>query len=301
MKGFFLRRIEYPFLFPGKFLRKHAFLTRSLRHSDSLTPSLRLSVTSPVTEKKILRLKCMDNISNKDIEWLLNLHKSSDKKRTPAAKAEWKKILIRFLIGIAGIFGLIIFPFLLLIRTAVYLNLHIGLSAWAALAGGILATILLLLIYLYLLFHKVKNKKLLMKAGAAGVSVMVFGFCLFSLFYLSGVHAKNDEVRELYRTMHPILRVAVSTVTLADGDLVITDIERVEDDYPRMELPVNPASMHYRQKSGYVHAVDIRTLDRGFIRNNLLSFSLELMGFRTLRHIGTADHLHVELNGEINI
>lgn len=243
----------------------------------------------------------MENLSNKDIEWLLNLHKNTDRKRTPAVKSEWKKLLIRLLFGIAGIFGLIIFPFLLLIRAAVYLNLHTGLSAWAALAGGILATVLLLLIYLFLLFRKVKSKKLLMKAGATGVSVIVFGFCLFSLFYLSGVHAKNDEVRELYRTMHPIMRVAVSTVTLADGDLVITDIERIEEDYQQMGLQVNPTSMHYRQKSGYVHAVDIRTLDRGFVRNTLLRYSLDLMGFRTLRHIGTADHLHVELSGQANI
>jgi hypothetical protein len=89
--------------------------------------------------------------------------------------------------------------------------------------------------------------------------------------------------------------VAVSTVTLADNDLVITDIERMEDDYNRMGLPVNQSSLHYRQESGYVQAVDIRTFDRGFVRNALLRGSLELMGFNTIRHVGTADHLHVEL------
>lgn len=95
--------------------------------------------------------------------------------------------------------------------------------------------------------------------------------------------------------MHPILRVAISSVTLADGDLVITDIERVSGDYETMGLPVNPHSLHYRQESGYVHAVDLRTRDRSEIRNYIIQISLDLMGFRTLRHVGTADHLHVEL------
>lgn len=96
--------------------------------------------------------------------------------------------------------------------------------------------------------------------------------------------------------MHPILRVAISTVTIADGDLVITDIERIPSDYNTMGVPVNPNSMHYRQENtGYVHAVDLRTRNRGMIRNYMLQFSLEVMGFETLRHVGTTDHLHVSL------
>jgi hypothetical protein len=124
---------------------------------------------------------------------------------------------------------------------------------------------------------------------------MVLGFSLFSLFYLSSVNAKNRDVQSVYRSMHPIMRVAISTVTLADSDLVITDIERFEEDYARMGLPVNQTSLHYRQESGYVHAVDIRTIGHGILRNAILRGSLELMGFRTIRHVGTADHLHVEL------
>jgi hypothetical protein len=62
-----------------------------------------------------------------------------------------------------------------------------------------------------------------------------------------------------------------------------------------MGLSVNPNSLHYRQQNGYVHAVDLRTRDQSMIRNYLLQFSLEMMGFETLRHVGTADHLHVAL------
>lgn len=125
---------------------------------------------------------------------------------------------------------------------------------------------------------------------------MVIGFCLISLFYISKVNAKSPEIREVYRSMHPILRVAISSATLADGDLVITDIERISSDYFEMGLPVNPTSLHYKQpETGYVHAVDLRTNDRGMLRNYMLQFSLEVMGFQTLRHVGTADHLHVSL------
>jgi Na+/proline symporter len=197
--------------------------------------------------------------------------------------------------ALCGIVGLIVFPFFLLIRFSVYLNLTHSMPAWPALIGGIIATICLLLAYLFLLSFKMANKKRLMKIGLIGISTVVLGYCLFSVFYLSSVHAKSAEVQDVYRSMHPIMRVAVSTVTLADNDLVITDIERMEDDYNRMGLPVNQSSLHYRQESGYVQAVDIRTFDRGFVRNALLRGSLELMGFSTIRHVGTADHLHVEL------
>lgn len=237
----------------------------------------------------------MNGYSQKDIDWLLNLRKGSGSNTVPGTKKSWKRIIVRLLLSSAGFLGLIVFPFFLLIRFSVYLNLAFGMSAWPALIGGIAATICLLLMYIFVLSLKVENKRLLMKIGTFGISTMVFGYCLFSVFYLSGVHAKNDDVQSVYRSMHPILRVAVSTVTLADNNLVITDIERFEEDYGRMGLPVNQTSLHYRQTSGYVHAVDIRTLDRGLIRNVLLRGSLELMGFTTVRHVGTADHLHVEL------
>lgn len=237
----------------------------------------------------------MNRYSQKDFDWLLNLHKDSGSKTEPTTKQGWRRIAVRLLLSIAGVLGLIVFPFFLLIRFSVFLNLTFGLSAWPSLIGGIVATICLLIVYLFVLSIKVENKRLLMKIGVIGMSTMVLGYCLFSLLYLSSVHAKSTDVQSVYRSMHPILRVAVSTVTLADNDLVITDIERFEGDYRRMGLPVNRRSLHYRQESGYVHAVDIRTMDRGFMRNALLRCSLELMGFRTIRHVGTADHLHVEL------
>lgn len=237
----------------------------------------------------------MNGYTQNDSDWLLNLHKDSGLKTAAGEKQSWKWIIIHLMISVNGVFGLIVFPFFLLIRFSLHLNLAFGMSAWPALIGGITATICLLLMYLLALFIKVENKRLLIKIGIIVISTLVLVYCFFSVFYLSGVNAKNEDVQSVYRSLHPILRVAISTVTLADNDLIITDIERFEEDYGRMGLPVNQTSLHYRQTSGYVHAVDIRTLNRGFIRNALLRGSLELMGFTTVRHVGTADHLHVEL------
>lgn len=238
----------------------------------------------------------MNNVSNKDVDWLLNLHEKDRKKKSVQKNyPELKKTFLWAFIIFFGIIGLMILPFYLLVRASVYLNVDQGYSGWVALGGGVLVAILLLLIYMLFLFQKVKDHKRRFKYSVGSAGVMVFGFCLFSLFYLSGVNAKSPEIRDVYRSMHPIMRVAISSVTLADSDLVITDIERVSSDYNAMGLPLNPNSLHYRQESGYVHAVDLRTRDQSMIRNYLLQFSLEVMGFETLRHVGTADHLHVEL------
>src|SRR5207237_9745321 len=106
---------------------------------------------------------------------------------------------------------------------------------------------------------------------------------------------KSSDVRGYYTTVHPILRVALSTVILFDPDLVITDTRRTAADYPRMGLPVNDRTYHYQQADGWVHAVDLRTHGRGAIKNRLVQLYFWSMGFSTLRHVGTADHLHVQL------
>jgi hypothetical protein len=41
---------------------------------------------------------------------------------------------------------------------------------------------------------------------------LVVGYCAYSLLYLSSVNAKQAEVRDYYRSLHPALRIAVSTV-----------------------------------------------------------------------------------------
>lgn len=236
----------------------------------------------------------MEKITQNDIDWLLNLNKSASTiEATPVSSK--KKLLLRVGISIFLLFGFIILPFFLLIRSSVYFHLNYGFNGWLSLGGGAVATILLLLVYLVFLLRKIKNKKLFFRYSLAGVSALVLGFCIYGTFYLSSVHTKNTEIQEVYRSLHPVLRVAVATSTLADTDLVITDIQRTSKDYAAMGLPLNERSLHFVQKDEYVHAIDLRTKGRWEIRNFLLKSSLSMMGFHTIRHIGTADHLHIAL------
>jgi len=62
-----------------------------------------------------------------------------------------------------------------------------------------------------------------------------------------------------------------------------------------MGLPPNDGSLHYVQRDGYAHAADLRTAGRGLAENRLIQLYFWSMGFGTLRHVGTGDHLHVEL------
>lgn len=241
----------------------------------------------------------MERISEKDIDWLLKPNHEFDYDRElreeRVQKLSLKRKLIRGGLWVLLILALGILPFFLLIKTSIYLNIQQGLNSWVSLIGGIGATITILLLYIVLLFRKVENKKLMMKFSAGGVAALVGGFCLYGLLYLSSVNAKSDSVRDVYRSLHPILRVGVATTTLADGDLVITDIKRSVEDYAKMGLSVNQSSLHFPQEDGFVHAIDLRTKGHSEIRNVLLSYSLKLMGFQTLRHIGSADHLHISL------
>jgi hypothetical protein len=124
---------------------------------------------------------------------------------------------------------------------------------------------------------------------------LVVGFLIRGLIYLDRSHAQTDAIRAEYRDTHPLLRVALATLDLADDRLVVTDMSRTAADYTRMGLPVLTNTMHGVQRDGWVHAVDIHTAGRGLLVNLLVEGYFRIMGFRTLRHVGTADHLHVEL------
>lgn len=241
----------------------------------------------------------MEKISQKDIDWLLNLKPDmrfeETKRQEKVKRLSIKKRAFKLLFSLLVIIGLGIVPFFVLIRTAVFLNLEQNWNGWVSLLGGIVSSISLLGLYVLFLFRRVKNKKLLTQFGFGGVAALVGGFCLYSLLYLSSVNAKTDDVREVYRSLHPILRVSVATTTLAEKDLVITDIKRTEEDYISWGLSPLESSMHYQQKDGFVHAVDLRTIGHSEIRNKALEWSLKAMGLQIIRHVGTADHLHVAL------
>tara|TARA_R110000868_G_scaffold408293_7_gene691050 strand:- start:627 stop:1364 length:738 start_codon:yes stop_codon:yes gene_type:complete len=241
----------------------------------------------------------MEKISQKDIDWLLNLksEKGIDQsiREEKVKRLSLRRKLFKIVFSSLLIIGLGIIPFFILIRTAVFLNLEKDMNGWFALLVGILTSMGLLGLYVFFLFRKVKNKKLLAQFGFGGIATLVGGFCIYALLYLSSVNAKTEDVREVYRSLHPILRVSVATTTLAEKELVITDIKRTEEDYISWGLTPLESSMHYEQKDGFVHAVDLRTIGHSEFRNKMLEWSLKAMGLQIIRHVGTADHLHVAL------
>jgi hypothetical protein len=199
----------------------------------------------------------------------------------------------RLALGLLGVGLVVTAPFLVLVRGAVWLYEHQGLPVWLALAAAGGATLLLLTVYGAVASRRVTGRA---RAGFVAKWVaapLVVGYCACALLYVSSVNTKNDAVRAVYTATHPLLRLALSTLILVDRDAVITDLARTPDDYQRMGLPVNRESLHYRQADGWVHAVDLRT--RPGLTGRPVQWYFDLMGFDTLRHVGTHDHLHVSL------
>lgn len=206
-------------------------------------------------------------------------------------KFSWKRFLAKLLLLI----GSLVIPFIVLVRTSVYAYHTYQLNGWLALSVGILATILLLMGYATFLAYRSGKGIRMHKYLVRGIIGLVIAYTLYGVFYYSSMNTKTDEIGSYYRSLHPIMRVALTTITLADSDLLVTDIRREAEDYARMGLPEYQESLHYLQSDGYVHAVDLRTIGRSEWKNWLTRTAFILVGLQTIRHLGTADHLHVYL------
>lgn len=201
----------------------------------------------------------------------------------------------RLLFLLGKLLFLFALPFFLLIRGSVFLHENYALPAWGSILGGVLMSAALLFLYLNYLQGRLTGRAGNVRHTYGLAFALVAVYCLPGLFYLSASNAKHESVRREFTRLHPILRLGVSTLTFLDKGLVVTDADRQPEDYSKMGLPANSHSLHYRQSSGYAHAVDLRTLRRGKLRNALVAAYFRLLGFNTLRHTGTADHLHVSL------
>lgn len=196
---------------------------------------------------------------------------------------------------VALLAGVLAFPFFLLLATSVELYRHFAFPSWLALAGGIAMTGALVLLYATWCWRRIGARRPMPRAVIRVVFGLVAAYCLYSLVYVSSLNVKVDDLRTRFGSLHPLLRMATSTFILIDRDLVITDMIREPADYSRMGLPLCERSLHFAQADGYAHAVDLRTTGRSEWRNRLLQAYFIALGFRTLRHVGTADHLHVSL------
>lgn len=189
----------------------------------------------------------------------------------------------------------VLLPFAVLLRVSTWLYLSGRASTWVALAGGgVLALAAVTLGAAWATKRLTGRARVRFVAKWIAVPLVVV-YVGQALLFVSAANIKTEAVRSTYTSLHPLLRLAVATLVLADGDLVVTDLAREPDDYRRMGLPTADWSMHYRQEDGWVHAMDLRTIGRGRWRNALTGLYFRSLGFRVLRHVGTADHLHVSL------
>ena len=213
---------------------------------------------------------------------------------TPAGRP-WRAWLLRAARLAAWAVLVASLPFLALVKVAVVLYQRGGYPTALALAGGVACTTLVVTAYAAWAWHRFTGRVRLALVARRLALPLVVAYSAYALLYLSAGNAKSPPVRAYYASLHPLLRVALSTVILVDRDLVVTDLIRRPTDYRTMGLPGNDGSLHYIQPDGYAHAVDLRTTGRSFVKNRLVQAYFWSMGFATLRHVGTADHLHVEL------
>ena len=213
----------------------------------------------------------------------------------PATKVKRRPFLVRLVVWAFSLVLLVVLPFAVLIRVSTHLYTAFAAQTWIALAGGVVTTALVVTLYSAAISKKLTGKARVRVLAKRVALPLVLAYCAYTLLYFSNVNAKSAAVQEYYRSLHPMLRTAVSTVILLDSDIVITDLHRTPDDYAAMGLPVREESLHYRQSDGFVHAMDLRTVGRPDWRNSAVELYFRAAGFETLRHVGTADHLHVAL------
>ncbi len=207
--------------------------------------------------------------------------------------------MFKIIFHLLRILIILILPFIVLIRGSVFLHHNFDVSPYFSLLGGIILTSIVLLLYLSIAFGKISGKVGGPKAFKNRwiiVLIMTMGFAIHGLFFLSSDNTKHAEVQKEFQSLHPILRIGVSSLIWIDKELVITDASRKPEDYKKMGLKTAKQSLHYKQKDGFAYAIDLRTNNRSDLRNNLIKTYFWLMGFNTLRHVGTGDHLHVSLS-----
>lgn len=188
---------------------------------------------------------------------------------------------------------------MILIRGAVTLFLEYDWNAWSALLVSTLGTSVLMVIYFTFFYGRLTKKRTkisYLRRRFAISFVLVGFFVLHGVIFFTMKQSKTSEVQKEFHSLHPILRLGSSTIFLLDRKAIMTDAARVPEDYKKMGLPTAKNSLHYKQKDGYVYALDIRTKGRPEWSNLLLKTYFNTMGFNTIRHVGTADHLHISLS-----
>ncbi len=186
-------------------------------------------------------------------------------------------------------------PFFVLVRGSMFAYQSMGWGTWSSIGLGVFGTVVVFVAYATWLWRRVTGKGRLPRIAKPVLIASVVGYSMYGLLYLSSGNAKNPDLTDDYSSLHPLMRLAASTYFLFDQDAVVTDLGRTPEDYLQMGLPINETSLHFKLEDRYVHAMDIRTIGRSAMRNRLTVAYFRIMGFRSLHHVATADHLHISL------
>ncbi|MBD0399970.1 hypothetical protein [Flammeovirga sp. EKP202] len=215
-------------------------------------------------------------------------------------KFSWKKAVLKFFLWTIFFLFLCVLPFTMMIRSGIYMYHEYAASVWLGLVVGIVVLSFILLLYLsigYLLFfRKYKVSFLAIKRITLFVFLFVITYTIFSLFSFTGKNAKSDQIKQEYTQLHPYLKISLRTLLFFDKDVLITSLSREPEDYKKMGLPSKSSSLHFKQNTGYVHAMDLRTKGRPFWMIWFSQIYFNTLGFNIIRHHGTGDHLHVSLS-----
>ncbi|MCH7855206.1 MAG: hypothetical protein IIB37_00515 [Gemmatimonadetes bacterium] len=192
-------------------------------------------------------------------------------------------------------FAVLSLSFFVLVRGSMYAYQSMGWGTWSSIGLGMFGTALVFSAYLAWLWTHLTGEGRMRQFLPRALIVLVAGYSMYGLLYLSSGNSRDPEMREYYSSLHPLMRLGASTYFLFDRNGVVTDLERTAEDYLGMGLSMDETSLHFKLADRYVHAMDLRTTGRSARRNSVTAAYFQLMGFQSLHHVSAADHLHVSL------
>jgi hypothetical protein len=135
----------------------------------------------------------------------------------PKTAAEWRALAAAALGAVLRVLFIIALPFLVLVRGSVFFYQNSGTPVWvsvltaAILTGGVITAYAVWLAR-KLMRRGVRGGRALVMPVAKWVALpLVVFYCGYSLLYVASVNAKSAPVRAYYRSVHPLLRLALST------------------------------------------------------------------------------------------
>ncbi len=186
-------------------------------------------------------------------------------------------------------------PFFVLVRGSMYAYQSMGWGTWSSIGLGMFGTVVVFSGYAIWLWRRITGEGRWLRIMQLVLITVVAGYSTYGLLYLSSGNAKDPDLADYYMSLHPLMRLGASTYLLFDRNAVVTDLARTAEDYLAMGLPIDETSLHFKLGDRYVHAMDLRTMGRSPRRNALTVAYFRIMGFRSLHHVASVDHLHLSL------